>query len=399
MRRMMKHAVWTSLLFFTFPLLRHAHAQAPYFGATPPGSTPAAFAPSKIPEGAWGITFSPDGMECFISRAVDPSTVVILTTRENQGAWPNLTTAFFSGASWDIEPHITPDGQRLFFGSTRPLGPEPDGVLHQWVVEKTETGWSGAEPMDPPLTTLPMMFPSVAANGNMYFTTTSDNFSTQAIALSRFVDGQYQEAVLLSDSVNFHYTAAHPFIAPDESYILFDVQSNQPANWYCDLFISFKKDDGTWTRARNMGSPVNTAFHEACPFVSRDGKYLFYTHINRVYWVDAGIIETLRPATGVGDQGKRVLAVMGLLPNYPNPFNASTTIGFFLPKQASVRLEVCNLFGSTVKVLKDGVMQAGEHAVVWDGTDGEARPVQSGVYLCRIQSKEFCQSMKITVLR
>ena len=90
-----------------------------------------------------------------------------------------------------------------------------------------------------------------------------------------------------------------------------------------DLFISFRKETGTWTKAKNMGEKINSSAHEYCPTISPDGKYFFFTsnrtiHKNYsetpltyeeklrilnspgngqgdIYWVDAKIIEQLKP--------------------------------------------------------------------------------------------------------
>ena len=43
-----------------------------------------------------------------------------------------------------------------------------------------------------------------------------------------------------------------------------------------------------------MGEKINTDGHELCPFVTGDGKYLFYTSNEDIYWIDSGIIESLR---------------------------------------------------------------------------------------------------------
>ena len=52
--------------------------------------------------------------------------------------------------------------------------------------------------------------------------------------------------------------------------------------------------DGTWSESSNMGKRINTKNHELCPFVSKDGKYFFYTSNKDIYWVDAKIIESFR---------------------------------------------------------------------------------------------------------
>jgi hypothetical protein len=267
-------------------------ASGPYFGQPSPGSIPKRFAPSKIPAGAWGITFSPDGLECFISLNIN-NVSVLKTSKETSGSWPNLVTASFSGTDWDMESHIIPDGSRMYFGSKRPLSGAPDGVLHQWFVDKTDSGWSEPEPMDPPLRNIFMMFPSVADNGNMYFTG-GDGETTCWIAVSKFMDGRYQEPEPLSDSINYLYWAAHPFIAPDESYIIFDACTDSVNHIY-ELFISFRNTNNTWTKAKKLPSSINPG---GIPFVSRDGKYFFFWKSTCTMWVDAGFIESMRPLTG-----------------------------------------------------------------------------------------------------
>lgn len=271
------------------------HAQAgPYFGQPDPGTIPQRFAPEKIPLGAWGITFSPDGNECFISLNIN-SRAVLKTSKSINSLWPDLSTATFSGVYHDMEPFITTDGRRLYFGSERPLTGAPNGILHNWHVDKTGTGWSDPQPMDPPLRNIFMMYPSVATNGNLYFTA-GNGATTAYLAVSRFVNGQYQEPEKLSDSINYIYWAAHPFIAPDESYIIFDgcPDNNRESN---DLYISFKKSDKTWTRARILPATINPA---GIPYVSTDGKYFFFfkPENNCTMWMDAGFIEDMRELKG-----------------------------------------------------------------------------------------------------
>jgi hypothetical protein len=271
------------------------NASGPYFGQPDPGTIPKRFAPSKIPQGAWGITFSPDGTECFITQIID-SVQTLLTSKETGGSWPDLSVPPFSGTYFDMESHITPDGERMYFGSMRPLTGVTPGFLYQWYVDKTDTGWSAAKPMDAPLFGQLMMFPSVSANKNMYFTA-SDGVSNQWIAVSRFVNGVYHEPVPLDDSVNSMPSPAHPFIALDESYIIFDAVTDS-TNWARDLYICYRKPDSTWTHAINLGTRINNATYSMCPFVSRDGKYFFFYKDVYMMWVDAGFIDNMKPLAG-----------------------------------------------------------------------------------------------------
>ncbi|MFH0759918.1 MAG: SBBP repeat-containing protein [Bacteroidota bacterium] len=271
----------------------------PYLGQTAPGKTPVRFAPGILTQsGIFGISFSPDGGFCFFSGDHQGRTTVHLT-RENNGVWTTPAVAPFSGTYLDAEPHITPAGNRLYFGSMRPVPGNSQPGFYQWQVDKTATGWSEARPMDPPLQNIQMMYPSVAANGNLYFTDIGGHTTdpqNPGIVVSGFAEGQYSEPVSVGDFINSKNWPGHPFISPDENYLIFDaVVRTAGENSWRDLFISFCDDDGLWTRPVNLGNKVNTvAGNELSPFVSRDGKYFFFSRDGNVYWVDAGFIETLR---------------------------------------------------------------------------------------------------------
>jgi hypothetical protein len=138
---------------------------------------------------------------------------------------------------------------------------------------------------------------SFTKNGTMYFSsnrgTTEENRRNFDIYASRIENGEFQEPIKLSDSINTQSYEADVFIAYDESYIIFC--GERPEGFgKGDLYISFKKADGAWTEAKNMGKAINTSEHELCPFVSKDGKYLFYTGNKEIYWVNAQIINELR---------------------------------------------------------------------------------------------------------
>ena len=73
-----------------------------------------------------------------------------------------------------------------------------------------------------------------------------------------------------------------------------------------------------------------------------------------------------------------------LAQNTPNPFNTSTTIRFTVADAQDVTLGVYNLCGQRVRTLVDGAVDAGMHAVKWDGRDEYGEEVSSGVCLYRL---------------
>jgi CotH kinase protein/FlgD Ig-like domain/Lamin Tail Domain len=89
----------------------------------------------------------------------------------------------------------------------------------------------------------------------------------------------------------------------------------------------------------------------------------------------------------------------GLLPNYPNPFNPSTTIVFALDKSADVQLDIHDVRGRLVTRLVQEWRTAGQHQVVWDGTDKQGEHVASGVYLLRLQAGSTRDSRRMLLLK
>ncbi|MBN1997471.1 T9SS type A sorting domain-containing protein [candidate division KSB1 bacterium] len=88
-----------------------------------------------------------------------------------------------------------------------------------------------------------------------------------------------------------------------------------------------------------------------------------------------------------------------LFTNFPNPFNPATTISFVLAKSDYVNLDVFNIQGEKIKTLVSGVLPAGEHAVMWNGTDEFTNPAASGVYFCRLRSGSSTESRKMMLLK
>jgi len=93
-----------------------------------------------------------------------------------------------------------------------------------------------------------------------------------------------------------------------------------------------------------------------------------------------------------------------LLQNYPNPFNPTTTVRFHLPQQAEIELSIYNILGKEVRTLLQNELEAGVHAVQWDGTTNEGGDAASGVYFYRMivrstQGIFSTQTRKMLLLR
>lgn len=162
-------------------------------------------------------------------------------------------------------------------------------------MERTSTGWSELKSIGALFDDIPIMRLSASSKDTYYFDVGT---VVGAIRYSRLIDGKREEPKALGEKVNTGKWIAHPFIAPDESYWIWDAERE---NGYGDndLYISFRQQDGSWGAGINMGDKINTAAQENGGFLSPDGKYFFFNrHLKSgggIYWVDAQFIETLRP--------------------------------------------------------------------------------------------------------
>ena len=144
-------------------------------------------------------------------------------------------------------------------------------------------------------------YPAVTNNGTIYYMSWRDEgVGRTDVWKSRNNDGKYFPAENVGRPVNSETGDGDPFVAPDESYLIVCQKKEEGFGQY-DLYIYFKKQDETWTDPINMGANVNSSEYEFRPYVTPDEKYLFFTS-NRpaegngnIFWVDAGIIEDLKP--------------------------------------------------------------------------------------------------------
>jgi hypothetical protein len=89
----------------------------------------------------------------------------------------------------------------------------------------------------------------------------------------------------------------------------------------------------------------------------------------------------------------------GLLPNYPNPFNGSTSIRYSVSRSAHVGLYIVNVRGQRVRTLIDGTIPGGSHVVNWDGRSDSGVRVATGVYLIVLNIDGKIHTRKALLLR
>jgi hypothetical protein len=117
--------------------------------------------------------FAPDGNTIYFSINAPVNRLgVIVASRFEKGKWSTPEVASFSGQYSDYDPFISPDGNKLFFISNRPVDDKPKKDYDIWVVEKTKEGWSAPKNIGAPVNTdADQFYPSVSTNGTLYYST------------------------------------------------------------------------------------------------------------------------------------------------------------------------------------------------------------------------------------
>ena len=281
-----------------------------YMGQNAPGLTPEVFLPGLLNNdslGAFCTIFSPIGDEFYFlqyDKKNSDAPGVLSYMKQIDGMWTKPDILHFaSGVDYDNDMCMSFDGNKLIFRSWRTLpdGRKPDNHSYLWYVERDEDGWWGdAKPLLFDGEVIRTGYPSIARNKTLYFTHRQDGLL--GIYRSFYKDNSYTKPEYVYTVNDTIETEGDMLIAPDESYMIISCWDH-PDNIGSpvgDLYIVFKKDDGTWSEAINMGNEINIECGENCPTLSPDGKYFFFNRyceeigIGNMYWVDAGIIEKFK---------------------------------------------------------------------------------------------------------
>lgn len=114
---------------------------------------------------------------------------------------------------------------------------------------------------------------------------------------------------------------------------------------------------------------------------------------NSEYYKDNFVVHT-----GINDDFENQLNFK-LISNYPNPFNPETTINYQIEKSGWIKLMIYNSKGRMVRCLVDKMQNRGKYDIKWDGLDDNGNEVVSGLYFCRLSSKEKFEVIKMVKLK
>jgi hypothetical protein len=179
---------------------------------------------------------------------------------------------------------------------------------------------------------------------------------------------------------------AHPTIlgSYDIGTCAKDVQVVDNYAFAVDLYNGIKMIDITNPANPRYVTGYNTPGYAQHVFIQRDYIYLTDKYSFIILHVSS---------TGIEEIG-RVPSDFSLSPNYPNPFNSSTTIRYNLPTDSPVTIDIYDILGRKVQTLLDVKEQAGAHQVNWDAAN-----LPSGAYFARLKAGEQTQSVKMMLMK
>ncbi|WP_083629704.1 hypothetical protein [Tenacibaculum agarivorans] len=256
-----------------------------YFGYKPPGLIPELFIPKKNTSSHWNIgnTDSLDTKEFYFTYSGnDPFEPAVIVYRQEEN--------YYFTNRYVFQPRNS-ENNILY-------------SRHNYI-ERTDSGWSKIKSLGPMFDREDwgIMVLSVSNKGTIVF---DDYKSNDVIRMSRIVNGKREEPKLLGKQINSGRLTAHPYIAPDESFLIWGSE-REGGFGKSDNYISFRQQDGSWGSAINMGDKINSELVENGASLTPDGKYLLFRRSGekikedgskywetKKYWVDAKIIEDLR---------------------------------------------------------------------------------------------------------
>lgn len=239
-----------------------------------PGAKPVVFLQEGVstPNDESAPTFMPDNKTVYLA-----DNYTIRFSKLVNGQWTKPKPASFSGQWKDWDPFISPDGKRLVFVSNRPLTGTPQDKPQKnnqlWYVDHLSADeWSKPLHLDSPVNIdgINDYAPSISSSGTICFCSRNrDGNKGMCAYYTKWLGDHYDKPKLLT--LNGTNDVFDPFIAPDERYIIFASNHN--------LYISYYFHN-EWSAGQKLSEQVNNGKANGGPYVSPDGKMLYYSQDN-----------------------------------------------------------------------------------------------------------------------
>jgi len=280
--------------------------KGPYLGQKPPGMTAEVFAPGLVSSSSFEhsrLEISKDGTAFYwVVQPMRGKQLIWSTHRAADGSWSKPAPLPISNGAEALpflnSPTLSPDGKKLYFSSIDwaeggAHGSAPPKQTY-YAVDLENPRWNAPVPIEAWFADPASVWAySFAADGDIYF-----DSEFRLFHMTRRGD-RYDPPATLGNPAIDDEEGFIPFVAPDESYIIYSSTRSGSVGGSIDLYVAFRLANGGWGPPKSLGPEVNTADNERFPTVSADGKYLFFLRNDpqgdsSFYWIDAGVIEKAR---------------------------------------------------------------------------------------------------------
>lgn len=226
-------------------------------------------------------TFSNNFEEVLFGGMTSNRERYLIQMIKSKEGWSSPKKISFTGRN-EMEAIFSPDGKTLIFSSDSERNSGKPHTLYY--VTKEDNKWSQAKAFPESINTAAIeYYASMTNDGKLYFTREGSGIY--------YAEGSNYETVKKVVLPKSYYYVSHPYISPDETFLLFDARGSN-GNGSADLYIAFKNGD-SFDEPINLGTHINTSDWDAMASLSPDGSILFFVREsgkNRdVYWVEFNV--------------------------------------------------------------------------------------------------------------
>jgi Tol biopolymer transport system component len=273
-----------------------------YYGQKPPGITPELYSPKfSFLEGVKTdyIILSPDGKEvCYVIEDTSSEerydrNYIHYKKMEN-GKWKNSEIAYFvANQGKGSIPQFSPDGNRFSYSYKGDI----------WTSVKKSGQWSLANKLSEPINSEKYECGFSLVKSNMIYFASGGRPEGKSKQCDIYCAKMGDSTCVNLSNLNTERSECVLAVDPDEKYIIFTRYYNKSGKDAVDLYISFHKNDGSWTIAQKLDSLFNSSGSNHSPRFSSDGRYFFYsqsvlTYSNMIetkqYWVSTQIFDEIQ---------------------------------------------------------------------------------------------------------
>ena len=286
--------------------LEENQAEDFYFAEKLPGNIPELFVPSLLQSDYHEIDclFSPNNRFFFFTRSkLDFSeTKVFFLERENK-VWKKPKSLDFPKQSYLSGVSFSYTQDRIYLNIFEKAEKPRMAIYYS---DYTNNKWFDLSKLEIINSAdSHTSYASISKNENLYFHSNREKgLGGFDLYFSEFKDGNYLPPKNLGEPVNSELNEFHPWINPNEEYLIYDIQKKPSNIGTQDLYISFKLKDNTWTPPENLGKEVNSEAAEFRARITPDGKYLLFSSnrtvdttkrgIQNLFWVATDFIKDIK---------------------------------------------------------------------------------------------------------